>query len=286
MASPAAAPIATSAPTLNQKPECDAWPSRWSQRINHDRPDVVLLIVGRWEIVDRMHEGRWTAIGDPAYDAYLRGELDRALDILGSTGARVVVTTEPYNRRGEKPDGSLYPEDDPDRVDDWNTLLRRVVGQRPNVTVLDLNKKLAPNGAYTTKVDGIRMRSDGVHPDPRGGRVDDALAGRRAALISAGGSLRKRRSVPESAAAQAQQQHRQVLAVGAELAVALDDLHLAAVHQPGAAGGDPGLADDPGNLGATFHCFQDRGVELVDLLAQVIDIRHAVGRDFNFDRHW
>ena len=43
--------------TLNQKPECDAWPSRWSQRINHDRPDVVLLIVGRWEVVDRMNEG-------------------------------------------------------------------------------------------------------------------------------------------------------------------------------------------------------------------------------------
>ena len=44
--------------------------------------------------------------------------------------------------------------------------MRRVVGQRPNVTVLDLNKKLGPNGAYTTKVDGIRMRSDGVHPTP------------------------------------------------------------------------------------------------------------------------
>ena len=152
--------------TLNQKPECDAWPSRWSQRIKHDRPDVVLLIIGRWEIVDRMHEGSWMSIGDEAYDSYLRGELGRALDVLGSTGARVVVTTEPYNRRGEKPDGSLYPEDDPDRVDEWNTLLRRVVGQRPNVTVLDLNKKLGPNGGYTTKVNGIRMRSDGVHPTP------------------------------------------------------------------------------------------------------------------------
>jgi peptidoglycan/LPS O-acetylase OafA/YrhL/lysophospholipase L1-like esterase len=152
--------------TLNQKPECDAWPSRWSQRIKHDRPDVVLLIIGRWEVVDRMHEGRWMSVGDEAYDSYLRGELGRALDVLGSTGARVVVTTEPYNRRAEKPDGSLYPEDDPDRVDEWNTLLRRVVGQRPNVTVLDLNKKLGPNGVYTTKVNGIRMRSDGVHPTP------------------------------------------------------------------------------------------------------------------------
>jgi len=152
--------------TLNQKAECDAWPARWAQRINHDRPDVVLLIVGRWEVVDRVSEGRWTHIGDPGYDAYLRGELNRALDILGLTGARVVVTTEPYNRRGERADGSLYPEDEPERADDWNALLRRVIGPRPNVTLLDLNKKLGPNGGYTNKVDGIKMRMDGVHPTP------------------------------------------------------------------------------------------------------------------------
>jgi peptidoglycan/LPS O-acetylase OafA/YrhL len=152
--------------TLNQKPECDAWPTRWSQRINHDRPDVVLLMVGRWEIVDRVNEGDWTHIGDDAYDAYLRGELQRALDILTSTGARVVVTTEPYNRRGERADGSLYPEDQPARADRWNALLRSVIGKRPDVAVLDLNKKLCPNGYYTSKVDGIKMRIDGVHPTP------------------------------------------------------------------------------------------------------------------------
>ncbi|MGZ5391456.1 MAG: acyltransferase family protein [Mycobacterium sp.] len=152
--------------TLNQKPECDAWPSRWSQRINHDRPDVVLLIVGRWEVVDRMNEGVWTDIGETGYEDYLRGELNRALDILSSTGAEIVVTTEPYNRRAEKPDGSLYPEDNPDRVDEWNALLRSVVKPRPNVTLLDLNRKLGPNGVYTNRVDGIRVRSDGVHPTP------------------------------------------------------------------------------------------------------------------------
>ncbi|MDA2894195.1 acyltransferase family protein [Mycolicibacterium sp. BiH015] len=151
---------------LQQKPECDAWPARWAQRIGHERPDVVLLTVGRWEVVDRMSEGQWTHIGEPGYDAYLRGELNRALDILGSTGARIVVTTEPYNRRAEKPDGSLYPEDQPKRVERWNALLRSVVGERPNATVLDLNKKLSPNGYYQTRVDGIRVRSDGVHPTP------------------------------------------------------------------------------------------------------------------------
>ena len=152
--------------TLQQKPECDAWPGRWAQRINHDRPDVVLLIVGRWEVVDRMNEGGWTHIGEQGYDAYLRGELTRALDILGSTGARIVVTTEPFNRRAEKPDGSLHPEDDPDRVDDWNALLRSVVKKRTNVSILDLNRKLGPNGGYTNWIDGIKIRSDGVHPTP------------------------------------------------------------------------------------------------------------------------
>ena len=107
---------------------------------------VVLLIVGRWEVVDRINQGRWTHIGETGYEEYLRGKLNRALDILGSTGARIVVTTEPYNRRAEKPDGSLYPEDDPDRVDEWNALLRSVAKARPNVTVLDLNHKLGPNG--------------------------------------------------------------------------------------------------------------------------------------------
>lgn len=152
--------------TLDQKPECDTWPDRWAQRISYERPDVVLLIVGRWETIDRVNEGRWTHIREPAFDQYLTGELRRAMDILGSTGARVVVTTEPYNRRGEKPDGTLYPEDDPDRVDEWNALLRRVIGNRPNVEVLDLNDKLCPGGYYTAKLDGIQMRIDGVHPTP------------------------------------------------------------------------------------------------------------------------
>jgi peptidoglycan/LPS O-acetylase OafA/YrhL len=154
--------------TLDQKPECDTWPTRWSQRIIHDRPDVVLLIVGRWETIDRINEGHWTHIGDPAFDQYLTGELQRALEILGSTGARLVVTTEPYNRRGEKPDGSLYPEDRTDRVNRWNSLLRRVIGQRPNISVLDLNGKLCPDGFYAAKVDGVQVRSDGVHFTPEG----------------------------------------------------------------------------------------------------------------------
>jgi peptidoglycan/LPS O-acetylase OafA/YrhL len=151
---------------LTQKPECDTWPSRWAQRIEHSRPDTVLLMIGRWEIVDRMHDGDWANVGEDAYDEYLRGELNRALDIVSATGANVVVTTAPYSRRAERSDGSLYPEDRPARTDAWNALVREVAAERPNVTVLDLNKKMGPGGYYQNRVDGIRLRGDGLHPTP------------------------------------------------------------------------------------------------------------------------
>ncbi len=149
--------------TLDPKPECDSWPSRWSAQIADDRPDVALLIIGRWETVDRVNEGRWTHIGDPSFDGYLTEELQRAVQILSATGARLVVATVPYSRRGEKPNGSLWPEDQPERVDEWNTLLRNAIVQHPDVGILDLNKKLCPGGVYTAKVDGVQVRSDGVH---------------------------------------------------------------------------------------------------------------------------
>jgi hypothetical protein len=149
--------------TLDQKSECEAWPGRWRSEIAIDRPDAILLIAGRWETVDRVNEGRWTHIGEPAFDAYLTSELRQAVDILSSSGAPLTVTNLPYSRRGEQPDGSLYPEDQPDRVKKWNMLLGKTIGHRAGVRILDLNKKLCPEGVYTAKVDGIQVRSDGVH---------------------------------------------------------------------------------------------------------------------------
>jgi hypothetical protein len=144
-------------------PVCDTWPQRWLRQLRADRPDEVLLLVGRWETMDRYYQGRWQHLGDPAFDDHLAALLGQAITLLGSTGARVVVATEPYNRGGEQPDGSLYPEDDPSRVSEWNLLVREVVDAHPGTLVLDLNRKLCPNGTFTWDVDGVQVRSDGVH---------------------------------------------------------------------------------------------------------------------------
>jgi hypothetical protein len=143
---------------------CDDWPARWARAVAADAPDVVMLLVGRWETMDRVHGGTWTRLGDPAFDAYLRGELDRAVATLSARGVPVVVCTYPYTRRGERPDGGLFPEDDPARIRHWNDLLRGVAARRPaQVRVVDVNAFLGPEGRYSPVVDGVVVRSDGLH---------------------------------------------------------------------------------------------------------------------------
>jgi peptidoglycan/LPS O-acetylase OafA/YrhL len=142
---------------------CNDWPDRWHRMLVQYRPQLVLLVVGRWEVMDRMYDGRWSHVGEPAFDAYLGRQLDRAFEVLGSTGARVATVTAPYYRRGERPDGGLWPEDETWRVDAWNALLRAAVGRHPGVALVDLNAKMAPDGGYENYVDGIMLREDGVH---------------------------------------------------------------------------------------------------------------------------
>ena len=152
-------------------PSCKYWQTVWRQRLAGDNPDVSVILLDRWELVDRVHDGRWTYVGQPGYDAYLQSQLRKAIGLVSAKGAHVVLLTAPYNRRGEQPDGSLYPGDYPSRVDAWNTLLRRTAAGYPGtVSVVDLGHKVCPGGRFTWSVDGVRVRSDGTHFTPSGVR--------------------------------------------------------------------------------------------------------------------
>jgi peptidoglycan/LPS O-acetylase OafA/YrhL len=148
-------------------PGCTSWARRWQRGIDRDRPDVAVIELNRWELMDRRHQGRYQHVGDPAYDTYLGAQLDQAIRIAGSRGAAVVLLTAAYTHRAERPDGSLYPEDRPERVDAWNGLLR-TVADRTRATVLDLNAVVCPDGRFTWRAGGTRVRSDGLHFTPSG----------------------------------------------------------------------------------------------------------------------
>jgi hypothetical protein len=150
-------------------PGCDRWQARWRAGVNKDDPDVAVILLDRWELMDRRLDGAWTHVGEPGYDAYLAGQLRSAIDIAGGRGARVALLTAPYTRRSERPDGGLYPEDEPSRVDAWNALLRKVAADRPDSpAVIDLNWHVCPEGKFTWSIDGLRIRSDGLHFTPGG----------------------------------------------------------------------------------------------------------------------
>ena len=150
---------------------CDRWDAKWRAAVNADDPDLSVILLDRWELMDRRLDGRYQHVGDPPFDEYLATELSLAITIAAGLGGRVVLLTAPYTRRIERPDGGLWPEDTPARVDAWNLLLHNTASQHPALpVVLDLNRIVCPEGRFTWEIDGVRVRSDGLHFTPAGVR--------------------------------------------------------------------------------------------------------------------
>jgi hypothetical protein len=151
---------------------CDQWPARFTSRVDAVKPDVSVLLIGRWEVTDQLMDGVWTHVGEPRYDAYLSSELDLAIKMLSARGAKVVLVTTPAVQAGEAPDGTQYPETEASRVAQFNTLLRQAAARHPGVaTIADLNAVLTPGNRYTDHIDGVLTRNDGVHITSAGGRI-------------------------------------------------------------------------------------------------------------------
>ncbi len=147
------------APPCDGKPGDPQWPVYWHQYVEQLRPRVGVLLAGFWEVTDRMFQGQWANITEPAYRSYIETQLQVAVRTLSAEGAKVVLLTSPYFQTGN------YPEDDPSRVDAYNSLVRQVAAQFPGVaSVIDLNGFADPGGHFTATLDGVPLRqSDGEH---------------------------------------------------------------------------------------------------------------------------
>jgi peptidoglycan/LPS O-acetylase OafA/YrhL len=145
--------------------DCSQWDGRWATGVEQDDPDVAVILLDRWELLDRLIDGAYHHVGEPVYDAYLTQELETALRVTTAHGAHIALLTAPYTHRSERPDGGLYVEDQPQRVDAWNALLRSAAARHPGqVTIIDLNRRACPDGRFTWNApDGVRLRSDGLH---------------------------------------------------------------------------------------------------------------------------
>ena len=152
---------------------CATQLTRWKADVETNHPDVVLLADGEYEVRDQRIGTRWVHIGTPNVDGRELAALTAATQVLGSTGAKVVVLTAPYYRQQEQGNGMPWPEDDPARVDRFNSMLRQVAARsNGRVVVADVNARLDPQGHFATTVDGQIVRfADGIHVTEAGAKL-------------------------------------------------------------------------------------------------------------------
>ena len=153
---------------------CANWPAKWRQLVNTENPDVVAVELGRWEVSDRIVDGHWTRIGEPAWDNLYAKELSRGIRILSARGAHVVIFTLPYiQQTTEAPNGTPWDINQPVRTNEYNALVRQVVARSSGAaSVFDLNRLVDPKGVYTSYLDGVRVRNgDDEHFSLLGGKL-------------------------------------------------------------------------------------------------------------------
>ena len=166
-------PVVTSGAVGPATQGCVGWRTNWPLLMASQRPQVVALGLGRWEVTDHLLDGRWVHVGEPIWDAHLSADLESAISIFHAFGAKVVLFTMPYiDPSSRQADGLPWSENSPARVRAYNALVERVSRAQPpgEVTVVDLNKMLSPRGTYTSSVGGVQVRyTDGIHISLAGG---------------------------------------------------------------------------------------------------------------------
>jgi len=150
----------------------------WSEWVRAVKPNVVVLLAGRWEVVDRTLDGRRSNILQAGFAAYTKQQLERAVHIGTSTGARMVLMTSPCFSQGEQLNGAPWPQDSIRRVQKYNSLVKEVAAEFPSqVTVQDLYSMTCPDGTYQSTLDGAPLRNpDGIHFDTAPGTGAALLA--------------------------------------------------------------------------------------------------------------
>ena len=161
---------------VDQKPDpsqCQDVFAKWPADVASKQPNVVLWSLGGWEVFDHVVDGKTLKVGSPEYASYLTSRLNLGLSKLGST--KVVIPNVPcYAQPSYVVNGqNMAPNrNDPARAAAVNKILDDFAAQHPQqVHIFDVASTLCPDGTPTLKVDGVQVRSDGVHYTIDGARL-------------------------------------------------------------------------------------------------------------------
>ncbi len=165
------APAVTS-PGATASEDCTKWKEAWLRALDGPvEPDVVLMVTGAWEIRDHWLDGNALTPRTPKATAYVDGQLEQAYELIRShTPARIGALELSCAPRIEQGVGEeLLASTDVARVDWFNQRLAALADRHPGeVVVLSINDHVCPDGKAVDKLDGVRLRYDGVHWNEEG----------------------------------------------------------------------------------------------------------------------
>ena len=125
-------------------------------------PDIVVLLYGALDNWSVVLQGQARTQCDPVFQAASQRKLEQEIDVLSTGGVPVVLVTKP----GSTDQGILDLFKLPDsmaRSACDNQVLRRIVAHDDRTRLVDLASFVCPGDRCIDRVDGFRMRTDGVH---------------------------------------------------------------------------------------------------------------------------
>ena len=141
--------------------ECADWRDEWNASVDAVDPDITLVMVGAWEVLDQRIDGVDYRFPSAQWETLVRGQFTDAIDIAALTDAPVVVMSIPCMEPSG--DDDTTARTDPARVAAVNGIIADIAATRPSVSVADLGSVLCPDGVPVGELDGERVRYDGVH---------------------------------------------------------------------------------------------------------------------------
>lgn len=142
----------------------------WDRFVVDFDPDVVLVMIGGWEIFDRIVDGTPVETGTQEWRDLIGGHLDTVIESARSGGATVLLATVPCFDADDRglPGDTAAIRNDHRRVDALNDLLRSRADARRDIALLDVAEVVCPEGEPIDAIDGVELRRDGIHYSPTG----------------------------------------------------------------------------------------------------------------------
>jgi hypothetical protein len=140
---------------------CPNWTQHWADAAQG--ADVVLVVLGAWDVFDLELESGTYAFGTPEWDGVFTANLNAGLDAMAPSGAHVGLLEAACMRPVEAEGAGVPPL--PERGDDVrvahvNDLLRSVADTRPDATFVPGPAAWCNDEAIATD---LGYRWDGVH---------------------------------------------------------------------------------------------------------------------------